>query len=162
MARKKLSFRHIVESLNEHNLGYHFEPPTSDFRIKLAEKRRKIKFPRNVKLMLLEFNGLWIYSQKPEYAEIAYLDLYHMTKEVPMYLAACPQLGNPVPSPKQWRKVLFFYQCNGYGDLFGVCLEDFGRFKKGQVVYLDHENGKFKKWNNSFMDFVKAGPWAGR
>jgi len=95
-----------------------------------------------------------------------YLDVDHIVEEdvitmpngdvsIPVlhYLTNCG--GNPLPPTL--KKVVFVANSNGYGALFGLCLEDFGEFRKGQVLMLANDIGEFEKDHESLMDFVRKG-----
>jgi hypothetical protein len=89
-----------------------------------------------------------------ELRSILFLDLHHMTVELPQYFADC---GNPLPPKKDRRKVVFVCQSNGFAELWGVCVEDVADHPAGSVVKLDSEVGEFEASHASLAEFVRSG-----
>jgi hypothetical protein len=141
----------------EYGAEYDFGPPATDEQIAAAEQVLGVALPADVREMLSEFNGVWRRTRCAdgrEYRDILYLDMQHMTTEVPAYFADC---GNPLPSKKDRRKVVFVCQSNGFGDLWGVCAADVAGHRAGAVVHLDHEVGELEPSDPSLEEFVRTG-----
>jgi hypothetical protein len=138
---------------------YHFGPPAEADQIAAAEAALKVQFPADVREMLSEFNGVWSrshFDDGREDSDIRFLDLQHMTVEVPRYFAECG--GNPLPPKKDRRRVVFVCQSNGFAELWGVCVEDVAGHQAGAVVKLDSEVGEFEPSHASLAAFVRSGP----
>ncbi len=138
---------------------YDFGPPAAADQIAAAEAALKVQFPADVREMLSEFNGVWSLSHFDdgrEFRSIRFLDLHHMTVELPQYFAECG--GNPLPPKKDRRKVVFVCQSNGFAELWGVCVEDVAGRRAGAVVKLDSEVGEFEPAHASLAEFVRSGP----
>jgi hypothetical protein len=104
----------------EYGAEYDFGPSATNEQIAAAEQVLGVALPADVREMLSEFNGVWRrtrFADGREYRDIFYLDLQHMTEEVPQYFADC---GNPLPPKKDRRKVVFIAQSNGFGNC-GAC-----------------------------------------
>jgi hypothetical protein len=108
--------------------------------------------------MLAEFNGVWRHNRYPAgntSENIHLLDLTHMSVDVPDYFS---DSDNPLPPADELRKVVFVCQSNGFGDLWGVCVEQVGGHSVGAVVKLDHEVGELEPSHPSLAEFVRCGP----
>src|SRR5262249_54759321 len=104
---------------------YEFGPPAAADQIAAAGATLEVRFAADVREMLSEFNGVWSLSHFDDGRElrsILFLDLHHLTVELPQYFADCG--GNPLPPKKDRRKVVFVCQSNGFAELWGVCVED--------------------------------------
>jgi hypothetical protein len=137
---------------------YDFGPPAAEDQIAAAEAALKVPFPADVREMLSEFNGVWSrshFDDGREHRDILFLDLQHMTVEVPQYFADCG--GNLLPPKKDRRKVVFVCQSNGFAELWGVCAEDVAGHRAGAVVKLDSEVGEFELSHASLAEFVRSG-----
>jgi hypothetical protein len=142
----------------EYGTEYEFGPPASAEEIAAAEAALKVQFPAEVRAMLSEFNGVWSrthFDDGREDRDILYLDLRHMTADVPEYFADC---GNPLPPKKDRCKIVWVAQSNGFGDLWGVCAEAVAGHPAGAVVHLDHEVGELEASHASLTEFVRSGP----
>ncbi len=140
----------------EYGREYSFGPPATKEELTTAEASLGARLPADVREMLSEFNGVW-YTIEVDRREgyepsILYLDIKHMTAEVPEYFRTC---GNELPPEADLRKVVFVRQSNGFGDLWGVCLEDVAGFRAGQVVRLDHEVGELEACAASLYELVR-------
>jgi hypothetical protein len=140
----------------EYGREYSFGPPATEEQLAAAESVLGVRLPTDVRELLSEFNGVW-YTIEIDRREgydpsILYLDIEHMTVKVPEYFRTC---GNPLPKRKDLRKVVFIRQSNGFGDLWGVCLEDVAGFRAGNVVKLDHEVGELEECSNTLFDFIR-------
>ena len=125
----------------EHQMEYNFGAPATAEQIAAAEAALKVQFPAEVRELLSEFYGMWsktVFAAGNTHEEIHFLDMQHMTADVPEYFADC---GNPLPPKKDRRKVVWVCQSNGFGDLWGVCAEAVAGHPAGAVVHLDHEVG---------------------
>jgi hypothetical protein len=80
-----------------------------------------------------------------------YLDTSGMSIEVPDYFE---DSDNPLPPTSDLRKVVFVAQSNGFGDLWGVCVEDVAGHRAGAVIHLDHEVGELETSLASLAEFV--------
>jgi len=151
----------MVEAKNEYNRTFDFEPPATEAQIQEAEQLLGVALPDGVRELLAEFNGVWDRTDA-KYPEITYLDLKHMSVDVLEYFRKCrhPITGNPLPPEQDLNKVVFIYQSNGFGDLWGVCVEDVAGHRAGEVVRLDHEIGELESSHKSLTDFVTNGPWS--
>jgi hypothetical protein len=142
----------------EYGAEYEFGPPATDEQIAAAEQALGVNLPADVRQMLSEFNGVWRrtrFADGREYRDILYLDLQYMTTDLPAYFADC---GNPLPPKKDRRKVVFFSQSNGFGELWGVCAADVAGHSAGAVIHLDHEVGELEASHPSLTEFVRSGP----
>jgi hypothetical protein len=136
---------------------YDFALPASDEQLAAAEQALGVVFPADVREMLSEFNGVWCRTHFPdgrEYRDILYLDLQHMTVDVPQYFADC---GNPLPPKKDRQKVVFVAQENGFGELWGECAAEVAGHPAGAVVCLDHEVGELEPSHPCLEEFVRSG-----
>jgi hypothetical protein len=140
----------------EYGREYTFGPPATEEQLTAAESVLEVRLPVDVRELLSEFNGVWytieIDRREGYEPSILYLDIQHMTAEVPAYFRTS---GNPLPDEEDLRKVAFIRQSNGFADLWGVCLEDVAGFGPGSVVYLDHEVGELEKCSSSLFEFVR-------
>jgi hypothetical protein len=128
----------------EYGEQYEFGPPATTEQLEAVEQILEVRLPTDVREMLSEFNGIWHttradrkYGYKPT---IAFLDTKYMTIEVPHYFRTC---GNVLPSEEDLRKVVFVFQSNGFGDLYGVCVENVAGHRTGEVIKIDHEVGEW-------------------
>jgi hypothetical protein len=158
MGKWREAFEHGRPSEWDIKLGieYSFGPPPTEEQLAAAESVLGVRLPADVRELLFEFNGVW-YTTEVDRREgygpsILYLDLQHMTVDVPEYFRTC---GNPLPEEAELRKVVFVRQSNGFGDLWGVCLEDVAGFRAGTVVRLDHEVGELEECSPSLFEFVR-------
>ena len=154
------AWRAMVEANNEYGRKFDFKPPATDAQIQDAEDLLGVTLPTGIKSLLREFNGVWD-ATNSTHPEITYLDTQHMSVEVPNYFRMCsdPIQGNPIPPEEDLQKVVFFYQSNGFGDLWGICLEDVAESQAGEIVRLDHEEGDLVPSYSSLEEFVVKGPW---
>lgn len=146
----------IVE--REYRTEYTFGPPATAEQIAAAEAALKVRFPAAVREMLSEFNGVWsvaTFDAGNTYNEIHFLNLQHMTADVPDY---CADSGNPMPPEEDLRKVVWVCQSNGFGELWGVCTEAVAGHPAGAVVHMDHEVGELEECRPSLAEFVRYGP----
>lgn len=142
----------------EDRTEYTFGPPATADQIAAAEAALKVRFPADVREMLSEFNGVWsvtTFDAGNTYDEIHFLNLQHMTADVPDY---CSDSGNPMPPEEDLRKVVWVCQSNGFGDLWGVCAEAVAGHPAGAVVHMDHEVGELEECRPSLAEFVRHGP----
>jgi hypothetical protein len=135
---------------------YSFGPPATEKQLAAAESVLGVRLPADVRELLAEFNGVWytieIDPREAYEPSILYLDIEHMTVDVPEYFRTS---GNPLPKEEELRKVVFIRQSNGFADLWGVCLEDVADFRAGAVVKLDHELGELEECSPSLFEFVR-------
>ena len=144
----------------EDRTEYTFGPPATTEQIAAAEATLKVRFPPEVREMLSEFNGMssvTTFDAGNIYAEMYFLDLPHMTADVPDYCADC---GNPMPPEEDLRKVVWVAQSNGFGELWGVCAEAVAGHPAGAVVHMDHEVGELEACQPSLAAFVRRDPVA--
>lgn len=115
-----------------------------------------MRLPPEVHELLLEFNGVWYTTatdrRHGNQRDILFLNIESMTVKVPKYFRTC---GNVLPSEEDIRKVVFVCQSNGFGDLWGVCVENVADFQVGEVVKLDHEVGELEKCVPTLYEFVR-------
>lgn len=166
MGKWREAFQHGRPSPLDVEFGfeYTFGPPASGEQLDRAEAELGLQLPQEVRELLSEFNGVWVSSEEsrshaddPDVAsdpDIAYLDVEHLAVHVPRYFRTC---GNPLPPESDLRKVVFFYQENGFADLYGVCAENIAGFWTGEVVKLDHELGELETAFPTLLDFVRLG-----
>jgi hypothetical protein len=139
----------------EYGREYSFGPPATEEQLAAAESVLGVRLPADVRELLSEFNGIWYtidIDQRESYKSILYLDIDYMTGRVPDYFRTC---GNDLPAEEVLRKVVFVRQSNGFGDLWGVCLEDVAGARAGNVVRLDHEVGELEECSPSLFEFVR-------
>jgi hypothetical protein len=141
----------------EYGEQYVIGSPASEEQLAAAESALG-PLPQDVRDLLAEFNGVWYTTRASRRngraPDILYLDIEHMTVEVPRYFRTC---GNVLPSEEDLRKVVFVCQSNGYGDLWGVCMADVAGNQAGEVVRLDHEVGELEASYPSLAEFVRTG-----
>jgi hypothetical protein len=158
MGKWREAFEHGRPSQWDVELGmeYTFGPPATEGQLAATESVLGVRLPADVRALLSEFNGVWyttaIDRREGYEPSILYLDIQHMTVEVPAYFR---DSGNPLPPGEDLRKVVFVRQSNGFGDLWGVCLEDVAGFRAGHVVKLDHEVGELERCSPSLFEFVR-------
>jgi len=154
--REAFEYGRPSEEDREYGCQYSFGPPATAEQLAVAEAALDVKLPAEVRELLSEFNGIWYtieVDRRMGYEpSILYLDLNHLSMDVPEYFRTC---GNPLPSEDDLRKVVFFYQSNGFADLWGVCLEDVCEFHSHQVVKLDHEVGELEPCADNLYEFVR-------
>jgi hypothetical protein len=142
----------------EYGEQYEFGPPATEEQLAIAEQALGVRLPADVREMLAEFNGVWYSTaggrELGHPPDIMYLDIRHMTADVPNYLA---DADNPLPPRYALRKVVFVAQSNGFGDLWGVCASDVAQHKSGTVVRMNHENGRLKAYQPNLTELVRAG-----
>lgn len=147
------------EGEREYGELYQFGPPATEEQLAAAEQSLGVRLPADVRELLSEFNGVWYTTtvgRKQGYeADISYLDVDHMAARVPHYFRTC---GNELPPEEELRKVVFVAQSNGFGDLWGVCVEPVAGHRAGAVVKLDHEVGEVEPSHASLTEFVLTGP----
>src|ERR1051326_9083709 len=71
-----------------YRMEYDFGPPATTDQVAAAETALKVQFPADVREMLSEFNGIWSrshFDDGREIRQILFLDLQHMTVELPQY-----------------------------------------------------------------------------
>jgi len=142
----------------EFGLEYSFGPPATEEQLAFAEKELGMPLPADVREFLSEFNGIRASSavdrEQGDQPTIAYLDVEFMAVHVSRHLRTC---DNELPSESELRKVVFVYQENGLAGLYGVCTDNFGEFRAGEVVKLDHDVGEFEKAFPNLLEFVRLG-----
>jgi hypothetical protein len=138
---------------------YEFAPPATVEQLAAAERALGVRLPAEVRELLFEFNGVWYTTTVDRdlgyEPSISYLDVEHMAGRVWEYFRKC---GNVLPPEADLRKVVFIYQGNGFGELYGVCVEAVAGHRAGAVVKLDHEIGELQRGYTSLADFVRRGP----
>lgn len=141
-----------------HGEQYTFASPATPEQIADAEQKLGVQLPVEIREILSEFDGIWCSTWamrdqgcKPE---ISFLDLDHITISIPDYLGdgceSCPI--------DQLQQVVFFWQENGFGCLWGVCTKDVAGHRAGSVVRLDHEVQELEKAYRNVADFFRRGP----
>jgi hypothetical protein len=140
----------------EYGRKYTFGSPATLEQVAAAEAVLGVRLSADVREMLSEFIGVWytieVDRRQGYEPSILYLDLEHLSVEVPRYFRTS---GNPLPAEHDLVRVVFVSQSNGFGDLWGVCLEDVRGFRAGHVVNLDHEVGEFEACADSLYEFVR-------
>jgi hypothetical protein len=138
---------------------YEFGPPATADQIAEAERLMGVRWPDDLREMFMEFNGIR-YTTKADRrgghaSKEFYLDAEAMSVKAPRYLRTS---SDPLPSQDVLSKVAIVCQINGYGELYGLCLDDVAGHPAGAVVRLDHEVGQFEPCYPSLADFVRNGP----
>ena len=138
---------------------YEFGFPATIEQIDDAERAMGSRFPEDLREMLAEFNGIW-YTSKADRKhgherDTFYLDLEEMSAKLPEYLR---RSSDPLPNQVELSKIAFVCQVNGYGELYGVCLQDVAQHRRGEVVRIDHEVGELEACYPSLADLVRHGP----
>ena len=62
------------------------------------------------------------------------------TADLPDVLGYLRDVEDELPRAVRKGKVVFFWQDNGFAELYGLCAERVGRWPAGAVVHLDHES----------------------
>jgi hypothetical protein len=137
---------------------YAFGRGATETQLTQVETELAVRLPDDLREMLREFNGVWRKDEQrgengPE-SEILILNTDGII-DAHRHVRTC---GNPMPPDKELRKVVFIAQSNGYADLYGLCLEQFRRFPAGAVVFLDHDEGKFRKGYQDLRTLLVHGP----
>jgi hypothetical protein len=139
---------------------YEFGPPATAEQIAGAERAMGVRLPDDLREMLTEFNGIRYttragrkYGHEP--SEL-YLDTEEMSVGVPKYFRTC---GNPLPPQDVLSKIAFVCQVNGYGELYGLCLQDVAGHRRGEVIRIDHEVGELEACYASLADLVRTAPF---
>jgi len=154
----------------EYGEQYTFGPPATPEELDAAERTLGVRLPADVRELLSEFNGVWyttdISRERSGRPEIAYLDIHYMAVKVPEYFRSWGEEWRWLT--EQLAKVVYVYQSNGFGDLFGVCAEDISAprvcargvagVQAGEVVYLSHENTVLQRAYPNLREFVRRGP----
>jgi hypothetical protein len=154
-------FEANLAPLEERESGeqYEFGLPATKEQLDTVEHTLGIRLPVEVRELLAEFNGIRcstrVSREIGRRPDISYLDTEYMAVRVPRYFQNC---GNSLPPEQDLRKVVFVYQSNGFGDLYGVCVADVAGHRAGEVVKLDHEVGELEKGFPSLTEFVRRGP----
>ncbi len=150
----------LPEEMREYHTKYVFGPPATPAAIEAAEAALGMRLPADVRGMLAEFNGVWEhnrYRAGNTSEDIHLLDLQHMSVDVPDHLSKWDSdWGHEIPQPDGWRKVVFVCQSNGFGNLWGVCVEPVSGHPAGAVVKVDHN---FREWEPSYpslAEFVRS------
>jgi len=137
---------------------YEFGPPATEDQLAAAERTLGFRLPGDLREMLGEYNG-FRYSTAPDedgdaLLHFSYLNTVEMSVEVPDYLA---EFGCPAKAA-DFRKVVFFFQSNGYGDMLGVCVADVAGHAAGSVVKVDHEVGELEAFAGSLRELLAPEP----
>ena len=135
---------------------YEFGPPATAEQIASAEQALGVRFPDDLREMLTEFNGIQ-YTTKSDRTRgyeptQRYLDTEEMSVSVPRYFRTC---GNPLPPQEVLSKIVFVAHVNGFGELYGLCLEDVEGHRRGEVIKIDHEVGELEAYYASLADLVR-------
>jgi hypothetical protein len=154
--REAFEFRRPSAWDVEYGYQYTFGPPAAEEQLDTAERELGVRLPSDVRELLAEFNGVWYTTasgrRHGNLPDILFLDIEHMTVHVPKYFHTC---GNVLPNEQELRKVVFVCQNNGFGDLWGVCIENVAGFRVGEVVTLDHEVGQLQNCPFNLYEFVR-------
>jgi uncharacterized protein (TIGR02996 family) len=144
----------------EYRTEYVFGPPATPEAITAAEAALGMRLPADVREMLAEFNGVWErnrYRAGNTSEDIHLLDLQHMSVDVLDHFSNWgSDWGHLLPPPDELRKVVFVCQSNGFGNLWGVCVESVSGHPVGAVVKLDHEVGELEPGYPSLAEFVRS------
>jgi hypothetical protein len=160
MGKWRVLFESNLPPVEQREYGeeYEFGRPATAGQIATAEQALGARLPADVREMLSEFNGMWSTSavarKHGHSPSIAFLDIEHMTVDVPRYFANC---GNTLPPKEDLCKVVWVAQSNGFSYLWGVCVEDVAGHKAGAVVRMDHEVGDLEACQPSLAEFVRVG-----
>ena len=160
MGKWRTLFESNLPPLEQREYGeqYEFGPPATEEQLAAAESALGVPLPQDVRELLAEFNGVRYTTrasrQHGHEPYILYLDIEHLTVEVPRYFRTC---GNVLPPEENLRKVVFVCQSNGFGDLWGACVADVAGNRTGEVVRLDHEVGELEASHPSLAEFVRTG-----
>ncbi|WP_406694280.1 SMI1/KNR4 family protein [Singulisphaera sp. Ch08] len=134
---------------------YHFGPPATPEQISEAEQILGRPLPTELLSLLSEFNGVrdttrW--SGADDEGDSVFLS----TMDLPDVLGYLRDVEDELPKPVRMGKVVFFWQDNGYAELYGICAERVGRWPAGTIVHLDHESQELKAPYPDLMAFVRG------
>ena len=106
--------------------------------------------------LLKEFNGIRETSandrKQGRAAQLSYLDLDAIPGVVDMLLKTDSDF---LPPADELRKVVFFWQVNGYSTLFGIRLTDDAGVPAGTIVRFDYELDELRNEYPDLMSFVR-------
>lgn len=134
---------------------YTFGPPATKEQLDQAEHGLGVRLPDDLRNLLQEFNGVRyttrIDREKGYEASKLFLD----TEDIAGVIDLLVDTGNDIPPVEDLKKVVFFWQSNGYADLYGICLEPVAGFPAGAVVHLDHEDDSLHEGYPDLLTFVR-------
>ncbi len=135
---------------------YHFGPPATSEQLSEAEQHIGRPLPAELRSLLSEFNGVR-YTTRWSGAGAEGDPVFLSTAELP----EVPRLlrdVEAVPAPVRQGKVIFFWQNNGYAELYGICVKRMrmGLWRAGTVVYLDGESMELTAPYPDLMAFVRG------
>lgn len=160
MTKWRELFESKLPAISKRRYGeqYAFGPPATAKQIADAEQKLGVQFPDDIRDILSEFNGIWLSTDAMRKQscepEICLLDLENITIHIPDYLGD----GCESCSVDELQSVIFFWQENGFGCLWGVCTQDVAGHRAGTVVCLDHEVQELRKAYRNVADFFRRGP----
>ncbi len=134
---------------------YHFRPPATPEQIAEAEQHLGRPLPDELRDLLSEFNGMR-YTTRWSAAGDEGDPVFLSTAEMPDVHRLLSNVEDELPAPVRKGKVIFFWQNNGYAELYGICVERMGRWPAGTVVYLDHESLELTAPYPDLMAFVRG------
>ena len=139
----------------DYGRSYHFGPPATPEEIAEAERVLGQPLPAELRSLLSEFNGIR-YTTRWSVAGDEGDAVFLSTTELPDVPRLLSNIEDELPEPVRRREVVFFWQNNGYAELYGICAEGVGEWPAGTVVYLDHESLELTAPYPDLMAFVRG------
>lgn len=161
MGKWREAFEEGRPSFDDRNYGsvYHFGPPATPEQIAEAERHLGRPLPAELRSLLSEFNGVRCttrLSGPDDEGDIAFL----ATADFSDVLRYLRDVEAELPKPVRLGKIVFFWQDNGYAELYGICAEPvgkwpLGKWPEGTIVHLDHESQELAAVYPNLMAFVR-------
>jgi len=139
----------------EYGCVYHFGAPATPEELVEAEQVLGRPLPAELRDLFSEFNGVRCtvrVSGPDDEGDITFLSAADFA-DVLGYLR---DVEKDLPKPVRKGKVIFFWQDNGYAELYGICTEPVGKSPAGTIVHLDHESQKLEALYPNLMAFVRG------
>jgi hypothetical protein len=139
----------------EYGRVYNFGPPATSEQLSEAEELIGRPLPDELRSLLAEFNGVrdtTRLSGPEDEGDLIFLG----TEDMPDLLGYLRDVEDDLPKAVRKGKMVFFWQDNGFAELYGVCAERVGRWPAGAVVHLDHESQELKCVYPDLMAFVRV------
>lgn len=156
MGKWRDAFEESRPSVDDRRYGtrYHFGPPATAEELDEAGRVLGRALPAELRSLLEEFNGArsTVRVSGPEdEGDIVFL----ATADYPDLLGYLRDVESDLPRSVRQGKVVFFWQDNGFSELYGICTEPVHKIPAGSVVHLDHESQELTARYPDLMTFVR-------
>ena len=157
MGKWKDAFNENLPALKDREYGerFAFGRPATLKQLAACEARLGAALPDDLRELLREFNGVRYTTDVDRKQGYEASPLYLDTDQIAGVFDLLVDTGNDLPPLDDLKRVAFFWQSNGYGEVYGVCLAPVAGLRTGTVVKLDHENDRLERAYPNLLAFVR-------